>query len=252
MSAPNPKKENPALLPPTKFPTKFMTGFALAGLFLSATICFGQDPASTPANMANRRSPTESSSLTNKSAAKKTGAQTTPTDSSAQTEAKGSPEDVYQIGVDDELQISVWREPELTSTVVVRPDGKITLPLLNDIEVVGLRTEELQNLLTEKLKAYVNEPQVTVSARAIRSRKVYLLGQVPRPGAYLLGGRKTVLQLLAEAGGLGLFAKSGSIYILRKQNGHETRIPFDYSKAVRGRSDKEGITLLPGDMVVVP
>ncbi len=240
------------MLPPNKFPTKLSAGLALAGLFLSGTICLGQDKAPTPKKLVNGYSASESSSRTNRMSAKKAGAQTLPADAADPTGTKSSLEDVYRIGVDDELQISVWREPELTSMVVVRPDGKITMPLLNDIAVVGLRTEELKILLTEKLKAYVNEPQVTVIARAIRSRKIYLLGQVPRPGAYQLGGRKTVLEVLAEAGGLGPFAKGGDIYILRRQNGQEVRIPFNFTKAVRGRSDKASFTLLPGDMIVVP
>jgi polysaccharide biosynthesis/export protein len=159
--------------------------------------------------------------------------------------------ETFRIGVDDELQISVWHEAELSMPVTVRPDGMITLPLLNDLSVLGLTTRELQNLLTEKLKPFVTEPQVTVSARAIRSRKVYLVGQVPRPGTYQLSGRKTILQMIAEAGGLNLFAKRTAIYILRNENGHEARIPFNYKNAIKGGSDAE-ILLLPGDMVVVP
>jgi polysaccharide export outer membrane protein len=156
----------------------------------------------------------------------------------------------YIIGVEDELQISVWREPELSTTVVVRPDGIITLPLVNDVKAVGLKTEELQNLLTEKLKNFVNEPQVTVIVRSIRSRKVYLVGEVSHQGTFQLNGDMTALELLAAAGGVGPFAKSDSIYILREQNGKKIRIPFHYKKAVAGRS--ENVVLKPGDVVVVP
>lgn len=159
-------------------------------------------------------------------------------------------EDVYRIGVDDDLQISVWREPELSSPVVVRMDGKITLPLLSDVTVVGLRTDELQALLTEKLKAFVNEPQVTVVVRQIRSRKVYLFGEVIRQGTYAMSGRKTILELLADAGGPGPFAKSDSIYILRQRGSQQVRIPFNHKKALAGRS--VNLQLLPGDVVVVP
>jgi polysaccharide biosynthesis/export protein len=157
---------------------------------------------------------------------------------------------VYVIGVEDELQISVWREPELSTTVVVRPDGMITMPLINDLKAVGLKPEELQNLLTEKLKAYVNEPQVTVIARVIRSRKVYLVGQVGHQGTFALNGDMTALELLAAAGGLGPFAKGDSIYILREENGKKVRIPFHYKKAVAGKS--ENLALQPGDVIVVP
>lgn len=158
----------------------------------------------------------------------------------------------YRIGIEDELQISVWREPELSLPVAVRPDGMITLPLLNDIRVVGLTTLELQALLTEKLKALVTEPQVTIIPRVIRSRKVYLVGEVGRQGAFSLNGNMTVLQLLAEAGGLSQFAKSRSIYVLRTENGRQIRIPFNFKRAIRGEAEKDTIFLLPGDTVVVP
>jgi len=156
----------------------------------------------------------------------------------------------YIIGVEDELQISVWREPELSTIVVVRPDGMITLPLVNDVKAVGLQTEELQNVLMDKLKNFVNEPQVTVIVRAIRSRKVYLVGEVGHQGTYALNGDMTALELLAVAGGIGPFAKADSIYILREQNGKKMRVPFHYKKAVAGKS--ENVTLQPGDVVVVP
>lgn len=156
----------------------------------------------------------------------------------------------YRIGAEDELMISVWHEPEFSQGVVVRPDGMITLPLLNEIKVVGLTTEEMQLLLTDKLKNLVNDPQVTVIVKGIKSRKVFLMGNVAKQGVYPLGGKKTVLEVIAEAGGLGPFAKSGSIYILRKENGKETKIPFHYKKALSGKGGNP--ELLPGDIVVVP
>lgn len=156
----------------------------------------------------------------------------------------------FTIGVEDELQISVWHEPELSTVVVVRPDGMITMPLVNDVKAVGLKPDELQNLLVEKLKGFVNEPQVTVVVRAIRSRKVYLVGEVGHQGTFPLNGDMTALELLAAAGGLGPFAKADSIYILREQNGKKIRIPFHYKKAVAGKS--ENVALKPGDVVVVP
>jgi polysaccharide export outer membrane protein len=174
------------------------------------------------------------------------------TKADATTQSVLTPEQrlTYIIGVEDELQISVWREPELSTSVVVRPDGMITLPLVNDVKAVGLKTEELQNLLIEKLKNFVNEPQVTVIVRSIRSRKVNLVGEVGRQGTYPINGDMTVLELLAAAGGLGPFAKADSIYILREENGKKIRIPFHYKKAVAGKS--ENVVLQPGDLVVVP
>ena len=156
----------------------------------------------------------------------------------------------YTIGVEDELQIAIWHEPELSTVVVVRPDGMITVPLVNDLKAAGLRTDELQNLLIEKLKGFVNEPQVTVIVRVIRSRKVNLVGEVGHQGTYPLNGDMTVLELLAVAGGLGPFAKADSIYILREQDGKKIRIPFHYKKALAGKS--ENTALQPGDLVVVP
>jgi polysaccharide export outer membrane protein len=156
----------------------------------------------------------------------------------------------YKVGVDDELMISVWHEPEFSQSVVVREDGIITLPLLNDIKVVGLSTEQLRALLTEKLKTLVNDPQVTVIVRAIRSLKVFLVGSVGRPGMYPLTSRMTVLQLITQGGGLGPFAKSKSIYILRKVDGKPVRIRFNYKKALEGKG--EDPVLQTGDMVVVP
>lgn len=156
----------------------------------------------------------------------------------------------YRVGAEDELAIAVWHEPELSQNVTVRPDGMITLPLLNDIKVIGLTTEEMQVMLTEKLKTVVNDPQVTVSVKAVRSRKVFLVGNVAKQGVYPLDANKSVMELLVEAGGLGPFAKKGSIYVLRTENGKQIRIPFEYKKALSGKGGL--LELKPGDMVVVP
>jgi polysaccharide export outer membrane protein len=180
---------------------------------------------------------------------KGTAEQSTPKKASAGPDADVDPT-TYHIGVEDELMISVWKEAELSQIVTVRPDGKITLPLVNDVSVVGLRTNELQDVLTEKFKPFVNEPQVTVVVRTIRSRKVYIVGKAIKQGAFPLNGRTTMLQLLAEAGGLTPFAKGGSIHIVRKQAGKEVHIPFNYKKALAGQS--EDPVLVPGDMVIIP
>lgn len=212
--------------------------------------------AATPPAYQFEQSGSSPASATDKNAKDKQEKQTPDKDKSAKPEPV--PESVltpeqrltYIIGVEDELQVSVWREPELSTTVVVRPDGMITLPLINDVKAVGLKTEELQNLLMDKFKNFVNEPQVTVIVRAIHSRKVYLVGEVGHQGTYALNGDMTALELLAAAGGVGTFAKADAIYILREQNGKKIRIPFHYKKAVAGKS--ENVTLQPGDVVVVP
>lgn len=159
--------------------------------------------------------------------------------------------DAYRIGLADQLMISVWKEPELSMTVVVRPDGMITLPLVNDVHVVGLKPVELQQILIDKLKPFLTEPQVTVIVQGIKSRKVYLVGNVSKQGSYPLDGGETVMQLLAASGGVGPFAKADSIYILRTENNKQVRIPFQYKKALKGKT-KEDILLQPGDVIVVP
>jgi polysaccharide biosynthesis/export protein len=158
--------------------------------------------------------------------------------------------DGYRIGIDDELQISVWHEPELSQGVVVRPDGMITLPLLNDVKVAGLTTQQMQALLTENLKPFVNEPQVTIIVKSTKSRKVFLIGAVGKPGAYPLTDQLTAVQLIASAGGPGLFAKIGSVYVLRGVNGKQARLPVNYKRALSGKGGD--VILQPGDMLVVP
>jgi polysaccharide export outer membrane protein len=171
----------------------------------------------------------------------------TPSDPSSEVDPE------YRIGINDQLMITVWKEPEMSGSVVVRSDGMITLPLLNDIRVLGLKpTPDLQQLLTEKLKPFVSDPQVTVTVQGSRSRKVFLVGKAAKQGEFILEGEETVLQLLAIAGGITPFAKGDSIYILRKVNGKQVRIPFQYKKAIKGRSQYEDVILKPGDVIVVP
>ena len=170
--------------------------------------------------------------------------------SSAVAASLGPNPEGYLIGIDDELQVSVWHEPELSQGVVVRPDGMITLPLLNDVKVAGLTTREMQALLTEGLKPFVNEPQVTIIVKTTKSRKVYLIGAVGKPGAYPLTDEMTAVQLVASAGGPGLFAKTGSMYVLRGLNGKQARLAVNYKRALSGKGGD--VVLQPGDMLVVP
>ena len=204
----------------------------LGGAVLSASVFTNAQPQKPTT------SPTEAQKDTTKA-----GDKTAPS-------ASVSVPDTYRIGIGDQLQISVWHEHDLSLQVAVRPDGEITMPLLNDIYVVGQTPKELAALITDKLKPYVNEPQVTVSVSAIQSRKVYLIGQVTRQGSFPLNDKKTVLEVITEGGGLGPFAKSNSIYVLRVVDGKEMRIPFHYKKVVAGR--EQDVELLPGDRVVVP
>ncbi len=173
-------------------------------------------------------------------------------DTPSPTTQKEQPDASYIVGIADELQISVWKEPDLSMPVVVRPDGMITLPVIDDVKVVGMTTKQVQDVLTEKLKNVVSEPQVTVIVRNIRSRKVYLVGQVGHPGAVMLNGHETVLQVLAESGGPGPYAKADKIYILRMVGDHQEKLAFNYKKAVKGDDPRSDIPLNTGDVIVVP
>jgi polysaccharide export outer membrane protein len=164
---------------------------------------------------------------------------------------KPDPND-YIIGEQDYLTITVWKEKELSGSVVVRPDGKITVPLVGETKVIGMTPIQVQNLLEEKLKPYIAVPQVTVAVNQINSRRVYLIGQVVREGSYQINSSTTVLQLIAQAGGLRDFAKRKNIYILRQQGSQQSRYSFNYEAVVRGRNQDQNILLEPGDTIVVP
>ncbi len=158
----------------------------------------------------------------------------------------------YVIGAEDMLDISVWKEPELSRSLPVRPDGKISLPLLNDIQAAGLTPTQLAIGITEKLRRYLAEPQVTVIVTAVNSRRSYILGEVFRPGAYPLLPNMTVLQALSSAGGFSTFADTKKIYVLRYENGRQTKYPFNYKEVIRGQRPEQNILLKPGDTIVVP
>jgi polysaccharide biosynthesis/export protein len=158
----------------------------------------------------------------------------------------------YVIGEQDVLSIVVWKERELSATVVVRPDGKITLPLVNEIKVIGMTPAQLQALLTEQFRPFLNVPQVTVEVVQINSRKAYLVGEVAKTGTFPLNSSTTVLQIIAAAGGLKDFAKRKDIYVLHNQNGKQVRYRFNYDEVIRGKNPQQNIVLQPGDMVVVP
>ena len=158
----------------------------------------------------------------------------------------------YKIGPQDILKIDVWREDQLTRTVPVRPDGKITLPLLNDVQAVGLTPMELADVIREGLKKYINNPQVTVSVTEINSRRIYVTGEVLKAGGYALLPHMTVLQALSSSGGFTQFARMKNIYVLRTENGKQVKLPFNYKEAISGRNPEQNIELQPGDIIVVP
>jgi polysaccharide biosynthesis/export protein len=158
----------------------------------------------------------------------------------------------YVIGPDDVLAIVFWREKELSGEVTVRPDGRISLPLLNDIAAAGLTPDQLRDRVLQRAATLVEDPQATVVVKTVNSRKVFITGMVERPGSYPLTNRTTVLQLIATAGGLREFAKSGDIVMIRNDHGRETRFRFDYKDVVKGKRLEQNLELKPGDTVVVP
>jgi polysaccharide export outer membrane protein len=158
----------------------------------------------------------------------------------------------YVIGPQDVLDISVWKEPELTRAVPVRPDGKISIPLLNDVQAAGRTPLQLAADMTAGLKKFVADPQVTVTVSVINSQRVFILGEVSRAGAYPLLPNMTVLQALSSAGGLTIYANTKKIYILRVEEGKQVKHPFNYKDVLAGKAPDQNILLKAGDTIVVP
>jgi polysaccharide export outer membrane protein len=169
----------------------------------------------------------------------------------SQSASAVTPED-YVIGSDDVLSVVFWREKDLSVDAVVRPDGKISLPLLNEVVAAGLTPEQLRDRITRQAAAFVKDPQATVVVKEINSRKVYITGQVEKAGAYPLTARLSVMQLIAMAGGLKEYAKGDRIVIMRLEQGREVRHRFDYKKVLEGKDDGQNLEMRPGDTVVVP
>ena len=158
----------------------------------------------------------------------------------------------YLIGPDDVLEVIFWREKEMSAEVVVRPDGQITLPLLNDIQASGLTPDQLRVSVTEAAAKYVADPTVAVVVKAINSRRVFITGQVAKPGVYPLTSPITVVQLITLAGGVLEYAKEREIRVMRTENGRTQAFLFNYRDVSRGRNLRQNIELKPGDTVVVP
>jgi polysaccharide biosynthesis/export protein len=157
----------------------------------------------------------------------------------------------YVIGADDVLHVSVWKETDLTNTLPVRPDGKISLPLLNDVQAAGLTPMQLAASIQEKLKKYLADPRVTVVVTQINSQRVYVTGEVLHTGPINLLPQMTVLQALASAG-FTQFANTKGIYVLRNENGRQQKLPVNYKELIKGDDVSKNIVLKPGDTIVVP
>jgi polysaccharide biosynthesis/export protein len=165
---------------------------------------------------------------------------------------RGIPEK-FIIGEGDVLQVSVWKEPDASvPSMVVRADGKITVPFIKEIMVAGMTAAQAEEIIAAKLKPYIMEPDVTVVVREVHSKKIYLVGAVRKTGAVEMNHPMTVLQALTEAGGPNDFAKKKDIYVLRTTNGSQVKLPFNYEAAIKGEQSGKDYWLMPNDMVVVP
>jgi polysaccharide biosynthesis/export protein len=158
----------------------------------------------------------------------------------------------YIIGADDSLSIVFWRDKDMSADVVVRPDGKISLPLLNEVQAAGYTPEQLRSMLVEVASKYVEDPNATVVVKEIRSRKVFITGNVAKPASYPLTGEMNVMQLIAQAGGLLEYADSKSIVIMRTENGKQQHFQMNYNDVIKQKNVAQNINLKPGDTVVVP
>src|SRR5262245_18541011 len=158
----------------------------------------------------------------------------------------------YIIGPSDILSVVFWKDKDMTADVLVRPDGNITLPLLNDIQAAGLTPAQLRERILAEASRYLEDPSPTVVVKEIHSRQVYITGQVEKPGPYALTGTTTVLQLIAMAGGLKEFVDGKNIIVVRSENGSQQTYPFDYQDVLKRKYFRQNIELKPGDTVVVP
>jgi polysaccharide export outer membrane protein len=168
------------------------------------------------------------------------------------TAAPATTDPAYVIGPEDVLDINVWKEPDMTRIVPVRPDGKISLPLINDVQAAGSTPQQLASAVTGKLRKFLTEPQVTVIVTAINSQRVFVVGEVLRAGAFPLIPGMTVLQALSSAGGFTTFADVKKIHVMRLVNSKHIELPFNYREVLKGDNPDQNIKLEPGDTVVVP
>lgn len=159
----------------------------------------------------------------------------------------------YIVGDADVLRVNVWKQPEISQqSVVVRPDGMISVPLVGEVKVSGMTPAQIESTLVASLKEYVNEPRVTVTVLEVGSKTVYVTGEVQHPGAYPLVGPVDILQMIAKAGGVTPYAHRRSVFVLREANGKKEKLPVDYNRIFHGKNPEQNISLEPGDTIVVP
>lgn len=158
----------------------------------------------------------------------------------------------YKVLPGDILSISVWKEPELQGPVMVRPDGGITFPLVGEVDARGKTVSDLQKLITDRLSKFISDAVVTVSVQEVKGNKIYVIGQVTRPGDFVVNPSVDVMQALSMAGGTTPFAALGSIMILRRSGASQVSLPFSYTEVIKGKQLQQNIQLQSGDIVVVP
>ncbi|MGA2207933.1 MAG: polysaccharide biosynthesis/export family protein [Terracidiphilus sp.] len=234
----NPTPSAPALLARTV--TKRWSGYSLqVGLLFAVAFCTGLE-SQVAVSQQNEGST----------------AAAAPTASPAEPNPPSRParsDDTYIIGDADVLGINVWKEPELTRSIPVRSDGKISLPLIGDIQAEGRTPMQLEEDIAARLKSYITDPQVAVIVEQINSRNFNILGQVMKPGSYPLAAGTTIVDAIALAGGLKDFAKKKGVYLLRQDSaGSEERYPFNYQEFLKGKNTTQNIKLKPHDTIVVP
>jgi len=214
-------------------------------LFLAATILFAS-AGNTKAAFQDKKSGKQDPPVTS------AGNNASPDDENKPVPVPATTDPAYVIGPEDVLDINVWKEPDMTRVVPVRPDGKISLPLINDVQAAGSTPQQLASTVTDKLRKFLTDPQVTVIVTAINSQRVYVVGEVLRAGAFPLIPGMTVLQVLANAGGFTTFANVKKIHVMRVVNGKHTELPFNYREVLKGDRPDQNIKLEPGDTIVVP
>ena len=169
------------------------------------------------------------------------------------TAASKPHDDSFVIGNDDVLAVNVWREPDISRSIPVRSDGKISLPLVGEVQAAGQTPLKLESEIANRLKSYISEPEVTVMVQQINSQKFNVLGQVLHPGSFVITNSPTVLDAVALAGGFRDFAKQKSIYVLRQNpDGTQSRLSFNYKEVIKGIKPEQNVKLQPRDTVIVP
>jgi polysaccharide export outer membrane protein len=215
-----------------------LTTFTLAATLLVPSPAAAQSSSANPSASPAPRQPVPSASST------------TPSRSAGKTSSSLWTDADYKLGAGDKLRVDVYRNEQLSQSVQIRPDGKITLPLINDVPAAGKTPSELKDALTTQFKEYVNNPVVTVIVQDAVSAQISIIGEVRSPGPQVMNGSLTVLQALAKAGGLGEFANKSKIHILRHNGSRTESVDYDYKRTLNGEA--EDVYLQPGDTIVVP